>query len=153
MIVVSDTSCVSNLLTVGSVELLQSIFGEVVVPPTVEIELRRFHAQLPAWLRTVVPRDTVRVRLLTLEVDAGEAEAIVLAKELGADRLLIDEASGRAVAQREGVAVMGVIDILLLARRQGRIAKVRPLLDDLRSKAGFWISELVYEAAIGQAGE
>lgn len=153
MIVVSDTSCVSNLLTVGSVELLPSIFGEVVVPPAVQIELRRFHSQLPSWLRTVVPRDTVQVRLLMVEVDAGEAEAIVLAKELGADRLLIDEASGRAVAQREGVAVMGVIGILLLARRQGRIDKVRPLLDDLRSKAGFWISDAVYEAAISQAGE
>jgi predicted nucleic acid-binding protein len=57
------------------------------------------------------------------------------------------------VAQREGVAVMGVIGILLLARRQGRIAKVRPLLDDLRSKAGFWINDPVYEAAISQAGE
>ena len=43
MIVVSDTSCISNLLSVGQASLLPRLFGEVPIPPAVERELLRLH--------------------------------------------------------------------------------------------------------------
>jgi predicted nucleic acid-binding protein len=76
MIVVSDTSCISNLLTIGQAHLLAELFGEVILPPAVENELRRFHTVLPGFLKQVVPRDLEMLSRLKLEIDSGEAEAI-----------------------------------------------------------------------------
>jgi predicted nucleic acid-binding protein len=104
MIVVSDTSCISNLLTVGHAHLLADLFGEVIVPPAVENELRRFHTVLPGFLKLVVPRDLEMLSRLKLEIDSGEAEAICVASELQAERLLIDEKVGAdsGIARRIG---------------------------------------------------
>lgn len=71
MIVVSDTSCISNLLSVGLDSLLPRLFGKVLIPPAVEHELLRFHSSLPALLRRVVPTDEARLSGLRRELDPG----------------------------------------------------------------------------------
>ncbi len=72
MIVVSDTSCVSNLLTIGKADLLEKLFGEVIIPPAVERELRRFHSAIPAFLRTVVPTRNDLLARLSRELDSAK---------------------------------------------------------------------------------
>jgi len=153
MIVVSDTSCVSNLLSVGQVSLLPRLFGEVLIPPAVELELRRFHADLPDFLKTVAPTDQARIHRLLLELDPGEAEAICLARELKADRLLIDESVGRAVALREGVAIIGVVGILVAAKRSGFLTAIGPVLQRLETEAGFRLSQSLKADALRAVGE
>lgn len=153
MMVVSDTSCVSNLLTVGQADLLPRLFGEVIIPPAVAHELRRFHADLPDFLTVSAPSDTARLAQLSRELDAGEAEAICLARELKADRLLIDEKRGRAVALREGLAIIGVVGVLLTARQKGLIPSVTILLHRLECEAGFRLSPSVKAAALAAVGE
>jgi len=64
MIVVSDTSCISNLLSVGQDSLLPRLFGEVLIPPAVERELLRFHPSLPVFLKRAVPTDEARLSWL-----------------------------------------------------------------------------------------
>ena len=61
MIVVSDTSPLSALLTVGEADLLLKIFHEVVVPDAVRNELLRGHSTLPAWLRVQTVKDRAKV--------------------------------------------------------------------------------------------
>lgn len=95
MIVVSDTSPLTALLTVGHAELLPKLFGAVVIPPAVAAELRRSHAQLPDWLEVRALSASNQAAIYARSVDRGEAEAIALAQELQADRLLIDERKGR----------------------------------------------------------
>ena len=153
MIVVSDTSCVSNLLSVGQASLLPQLFGEVLIPPAVERELRRFHVNLPDFLLTVTPTDQVRLQRLLRELDPGEAEAICLAHERKADRLLIDESVGRAVALREGVAIIGVVGILVTAKRRGLLADVAPVLQHLETEAGFRLSQSLKAEALRAVGE
>jgi uncharacterized protein len=82
MIVVSDTSCISNLLTIGKADLLEKLFGEVIIPPAVEKELRRYHSAIPVFLKVVAPARIDLVARLSRELDSGEAEAISLACEL-----------------------------------------------------------------------
>jgi predicted nucleic acid-binding protein len=55
MIVVSDTSAISNLLAIGLEGILHDLFGEVLIPPAVELELMRWHSELPTFLSVVVP--------------------------------------------------------------------------------------------------
>lgn len=153
MIVVSDTSLVSNLLNIGRESLLPQIFGQVLIPPSVERELLRFHRELPDFLKRVAPTDQVRLSRLRGELDPGEAEAICLACESKADRLLIDESLGRAVALREGVPIIGLVGVLVLAKQRGLLVSIAPLLQQLEQVAGFRLSQSVKESALRAVGE
>ena len=102
MIVVSDTSPLAALITAGAADLLPHLFQEVVIPAAVRDELPRSHSRLPSWLRVETVMNQVQLRQFSQIVDSGEAEAIELAKELHADRLLMDERKGRRLAAQEG---------------------------------------------------
>lgn len=153
MIVVSDTSCVSNLLSIGHVSLLPRLFGEVLIPPAVERELVRFHTHLPDFLKPVAPSDRDRVLRLRDELDEGEAEAICLACEMKAGRLLIDERVGRAVALREGLAIIGIVGVLVTGKRTGLFASIGPVLEQLENEAGFRLSQPLKLEALRSVGE
>ena len=130
MIVVSDTSAISNLVDVGHIELLQQLFGRVIIPSAVADELTRGRVIVPDWVEMRQVHDRARVRVLEHEdeLDLGEAEALVLAVEVRADRLLIDEEQGRAVAERMGLRYIGVLGLLVEAKRRGHLVAVRPVV-------------------------
>jgi uncharacterized protein len=153
MIVVSDTSPITALLAVKQVDLLKQLFNEVVIPNTVETELLRTHPILPAWLRVQPLQNSVKANLYERKVDRGEAEAIALAEELHADHLLIDERKGRRLAQQQGVPVVGLLGVVLLARRAKLISSARTLLEELDAKAGIYLSDELKNAALKTVGE
>lgn len=153
MIVVSDTSCISNLLSVGQASLLPRLFGEVLIPPAVEDELLRFHSCLPDFVKCEAPSDQARLSRLREELDLGEAEAICLACEVKADRLLIDETLGRAAALREGLAIIGVVGVLVAAKQSGFLSSIGPVLQQLENEAGFRLSQSLKADALRAVGE
>ncbi len=153
MIVVSDTSALTSLLQIGRVELLAQVYSEVFIPEAVRNELLREHPTLPGPVRCQPVANQAEVRRLLQELDAGEAEAIVLAKELKADDLLMDETLGRRVATREGVHVIGLLGVLLEAKGRGLIPSVRQLTEELEHKARFRVSSSVKEIIFRAAGE
>jgi len=90
---------------------------------------------------------------LRTRVNIGEAEAITLAVEVKADRLLIDERLGRQAAKDSGLKITGVLGILLLSKRQNLITAVKPIMDNLRSQANFRISSQLYADVLHEVGE
>src|SRR5882757_7991742 len=106
MIVVSDTSPVTALVTIGRADLLVLLFGEVLIPEAVNRELLRTHPKLPDWLRVQPLLHQEKADGYAKTVDRGEAEAIALAQELNADHLLMDERKGRRLAREQGLAVV-----------------------------------------------
>lgn len=162
MIVVSDTSPISSLFLAGYLQLLPDTFGRVVVPERVFEELlvleRDFgHDLAPlknaAWLEVRTVQVSVTLQQMRQTLHEGEAEAIMLAKELQADYLLIDEQEGRAFATAEGLRVVGVLGVLLEAKNRGRIQSVKIAVDELVAKSKFWVSEKVYLQVMKLAGE
>ena len=161
MIVVSNTSPVTNLALIGRLDLLEQLYGALMIPDAVWQELVVKGAHLPSaqqierasWLsvRTVTNRELVLS--LRQDLDAGEAEAIALAMEMNADLLLIDERIGRESAQYLGVPYMGLIGVLVQCKQRGLIPQVRPIIDALRLQAGFWISDALYQRVLHDAGE
>jgi predicted nucleic acid-binding protein len=67
--------------------------------------------------------------------------------------LLIDERRGRRTVERLGIPIVGLIGVLLIAKRQGLITQLRPHLDSLRNTAGFWISTALYDRVLWDSGE
>ncbi|HEX5219762.1 MAG TPA: DUF3368 domain-containing protein [Verrucomicrobiae bacterium] len=153
MIVVSDTSAITSLIQIGRATLLQQLYGQVLIPSAVHVELLRTHPQIPAFLEVKSAANRALVKQLTAELDPGEAEAIVLAKETNADLLLIDEKLGRQIALREGLHITGLIGLAVDAKHRKIISSVRELVARLETEAGFRVSENVKAEAFRLAGE
>ena len=153
MIVVSDTSPLTALLAVNESDILPQLFSEVIVPGVVLEELRRCHPVLPDWVKAREVSDKrAAVRLANL-VDEGEAEAIELAKELQADLFLINERKGRWLAVEEGVPVIGLLGVVLLAKRRGLVLSARRLMEKLRHDAGIYLAKDLLDKALATVGE
>lgn len=159
-IVVSDTSPIRALKHLDLLELLSTLFTRVILPPAVVVELARGTGFLPPiavadypFFETVFPFGQVELEQLLESLDQGEAEAILVATEMRADAVLIDEDDGRRIAQARGLRTIGTIGILLEAKLMGHIVAVRPLLDVLRAELKFFISRPLYEKALQLAGE
>lgn len=153
MIVVSDTSAVTNLIGVHRIEILRDLFGGVTVPPAVHDELMRQHVSLPDFVHVKKLAIRQRTAPLATELGPGESEAIALAIELKADFLLIDEKLGRAAAEQLGVPVIGLLGVLLLAKKHGLIPSVGEVIEQLTHDAGFYLSTEVKSRALSLAGE
>jgi predicted nucleic acid-binding protein len=163
VIVVSDTSPLSGLAIAGHLSLLQQLYGQVVTPTAVAEELKRGgqedarinQARSLAWIEVRQPIDRTLVETLQADhnLDRGEAEAIALALKLSADELLIDERLGRREVTRLGLSITGWLGVLLVAKRQGVLAAIRPVLDVLIAEAGFRVSSQLYTEVLIAAGE
>ena len=139
--IVSDTSPLSYAHQIGLLPVIHALYGDMVIPPMVERELLSApeqHAGFEWWrIRIVPPRATAQVEELMRELDRGESEAIVLALELNAELLLIDERTGRDVARRMGIRRTGLLGVLLEAKHCGLIPAVTHSLDRLVSHTSF----------------
>ena len=156
MIVVSDTSPIINLAVINQLELLHHLYGEIYISQAVydEIAIKGIGQpgydqlnKLP-WVKIHEVSNRNLVEALTLELDEGEAESIALAIEKQADLLLIDERKGRNIASKFGLKYVGLLGCLIEAKHSGKVSSLKPLLDDLISKAGFWISSELYKRVL-----
>jgi uncharacterized protein len=153
MIVVSDTSPITSLMRVGELNLLFQLFGEIVIPVEVHSELLRKHSEVPKWIRVEAVQNVSLALAFRNVVDPGEAEAIQLAKELRADRILIDDYQARLLAEREGLQIVGLIGVVLIAKSKGIVLSARTVLTRLQSEGGFYISSDILEDALKTVGE
>ena len=93
MIVASDTTPISSLLKIDRLNILESLFQSVIIPPSVKEELvvgfaddtklKKFLSS--SWVQIIHPKNLIEVKRLLSSLDDGESEAIVLAKELHTD--------------------------------------------------------------------
>jgi len=161
MTVVSNTSPLTNLAAIGQFDLLHRLYGEIVIPEGVWVELNAFGKRWPgsdeveaaSWIKRHPVRDQVLVAALRRDLQRGEAECIALATELSASLILLDEKEGRHTAQQLGLRVLGVVGILLAAKSKDMIDCIRPAVDALRQQAGFYLSDALYLETLKQSGE
>lgn len=161
MIIISDTSPIANLILIGRLNILQDLYQHVIIPPKVKSEiqaLKSFGVELnefehAAWIEVKIPGNSYEVNSLLSKIDRGEAEAIVLAEELSINWLLIDERLGWAVAKARGLQTVGLLGILLKAKEVGIVSEIKPIIEDLQTKAGFWVGEKLVERVLRIARE
>lgn len=153
MFVVADATPLNTLIRLGLVDILPRLYGQVVIPPAVQIELshpgapkelRDWMEALPSWLIVRAPADPHRVQVS----GAGEREAIALAVELKADFLLADDKEARSVSRRLNIPVTGTVGILELAAVSGSI-ELEPVFEKLR-RIDFFIEEEVLQMILAR---
>lgn len=151
--VVSNTSPITNLLSVGQISLLKLVYGEIVIPQAVKIELESYHGSVVfeslSWLKCMHVRDRSGV---VSALGKGEAEAIVLAQEVRANLLLIDDYKARKEAEKRNLIVKGLLGVVQSAHQLGYLNLVKPLLDSLITN-GFRVSEELYLRVLEESGE
>jgi predicted nucleic acid-binding protein len=161
VIVVSNASPIINLAAIGQLDLLYSLYGQIFIPDAVHAEIVIRGSGLPGahevatatWIEARSITNNAALRSLTLLLDPGEAEVILLALEMQADLALLDEKLGRRVAKRLGLDVVGLLGILLEAKHKNYVPRIRPLVDELVTTARFRISRALYEDVLRAAGE
>jgi predicted nucleic acid-binding protein len=160
MIVVSDTSCISNLLLIGQIDLLQKIYSKIFIPLTVYNEILMLeksgrdlsYFKSRNWV-IIEKNFTRKISLLPPKnIDAGEAEAIDLAIYIKADRILIDERKGSVLAKKLGITTIGLLGILIIAKKNHLIVSVKDLLYQLIEN-NFWLSNELYNTVLKSANE
>jgi uncharacterized protein len=156
--VVSNATPVISLLKISQLDILRELYSEVLVPNAVfqEIEAgknKTYYQDLSKlnWVRIVDIRNTSALKYF-LELDAVESEAIVLATELEADLLIMDEKLERFHAKHAGLKVTGTIGVLIKAKKLGFVKTLKPLLHELARK-GVWIKDDLMSEVLKEAGE
>lgn len=155
MVVVANAGPLISLARIEQFALLHQLYTTVLIPIAVYAEVAESEGNRPGtevlraadWVQVVEVQDRTAVELLRERLDQGESEAIVLALERQADVLIIDELRGRRVAQGQGVKHIGTIGTLVVAKRQGLIEAVTPLLNAL-ILAGFRMDKRLYQTAL-----
>lgn len=157
MIVVSDTTAISNLVQIGKLNLLQNLYGEVIIPESVYKELQILidlnivskEDLRKNWIKSKQVKDNSEVSKLLDRLDIGESQAIIMGIELSADYLLIDEKEGRLVALEKNINIIGTLGVLIEARSKKLITSVQEEMDKLRH-IGFWISDNLYQKIVAE---
>lgn len=134
MTVVSDTSPIIALSSIGYIDLLNQLYDTITIPNAVFHEITK--QNLPGcnevnslnWFKRTSIKDNLKAVSLEMELDIGETEAIILALELKAGLLLIDERKGKLIADKFSIKNIGVLGILIEAKYKKLIPSVKPLL-------------------------
>ena len=153
--VVTDSSCLIGLAQVSFFQLLKALFSEVYIPDAVYDEVvikgkgeagseETESAAKEGWLLKKPVNDELAVNALTTILGKGEAEVIILCKELGLDCALIDERAARDMAGLMNVNTMGVLGIIDLAIEKGFSVDKKKIVDQLKD-VGFRISDKLYK--------
>jgi predicted nucleic acid-binding protein len=137
MIVVSNTSPLTNIAAIGHFDLLRLLYQQIHIADAVWDELHADKQQWPgtlevnqaAWIKRTSVHNHALVVALQRDLDRGEAETIALAIE------------------------QIIVGVLLEAKTQAHVQAVQPLLDRLRSEAGFFLSNEIYHLALELAQE
>ena len=158
MLIVCDTSPITNLLQIGQLNILHSLFKQIVIPESVYNELMYYEDQKNeierrSWIIVKSVKNFKKLELLELQLDKGEAEAIVLAEELSADMIVIDERKGRKIATEYGLRIIGLLGILISAKREGYIDLLKPYLEKLVFDVGFRINKNLYQRVLQEVDE
>jgi uncharacterized protein len=148
--VVADTSPLVALHQISLMRILPALFGVILIPPAVAQEA--ISVNLESWIEIRSLQREIPPAVLQAEVDLGESEAISLALEVQASRLIVDDLQARRLATSLGLTIIGTTGLLLAAKQKGLIPAVSEPLNDLL-RLGFYLHPDLHRNALVRAGE
>jgi predicted nucleic acid-binding protein len=154
-IVIVNSTPILALHEIGRLEILKELYTEIIIPDAVRREVTVKDANTlggSAWIHVAPITNLTAKELFTTSLHDGEVEVMLLAKERGADLVVIDDGLARRHAKYLKLTVTGTVGVLLRAKGSGVIKAVKPILDDLIA-CGFYLSNDVYKEVLRLAAE
>lgn len=151
MSVVADAGPLIALDKIGLLSALYDLFDELIIPPAVAGEIAPT-VQAPPWIAQRPLAQPIDARVLAAALGPGETEAMALAMELAMRPVLIDELAGRRVANALSVPIIGTPGLLLVAKQEGIVGALAPMVRRLLA-TGFFASPSLVNAILLRAGE
>lgn len=164
MKVICNTSPIIGLVSINRLSLLWQLFDEVVIPQAVYQELcadTKKHSSEIQEIEECINQGKISVcqiensqivKAMYGKLHYGELEVIVGAKEQNLTLAIIDEIAARKMASEFLVDTIGIMGILLLAKKKGIIKEIRSDMESLRMN-GYRISDKLFEQTLRKAGE
>ncbi len=158
--IVSNSSPLIHLGKINRLELLKEQFQVITIPEMVHKECivegrGSEEAKLikeADWIKVLKAKNRRLVTLLQADLDAGESEGIVLALEMEADLILLDDADAREKARHLGLKITGTLGVILKEKLRGNLHSLKETLMDLK-ETGFRISKSLETRLLIEAGE
>ena len=157
--IVVNTSPWISLSVCGQNSLLERLYHGVYLPMGVRDEIMAGGRQGigirelegSPWIKIGRVSDIEKIKFLH-ELEQGEAEVIILAKEKGINYVMIDEKVARMQAKVLGLNVIGTLGLLLKAKKEGLLSSVKPSIGKLL-ESGIWVKEEIARGILIEAGE
>lgn len=157
--VISNTSPLVYLHRLEQLQILETLFGEILVPNAVIQELERgqeLGKDVPnvlnyLWVKQISVTIPEILQEL-IELGAGELEVLALALEHPHSLVILDDQLARQTAMMSDIKLIGTVGILLLAKTKNLISEIAPLLEQL-PRVGFRLHEQTKLDALRLAGE
>ena len=158
--IISNATPLITFARISQLPLLQKVVGSLVIPVGVAQEISAYQSTQPGsidlgqepWIETRPISSDQQVSLLLPTLDRGEAEVIALALELSPRLILMDELTGRKVAESLNLKVTGSVGVLIRAKGLGYITMIKPYLQQMK-EAGIYFSERFIQAVLNQVNE
>ncbi|MEQ8464069.1 DUF3368 domain-containing protein [Coleofasciculus sp. E1-EBD-02] len=158
--IISNATPLIAFAKINQLSLLRQIVGNLTIPDAVAQELSDYtqnktgfiDLEQETWITIQTITAKEQLALLLPSLDRGEAEVITLALEKKANLVLIDELTGRKVAESLNLNVSGSVGILIKAKQLGEIEAVKPFLDAML-KQGIYFSQRFIDAVLQLMGE
>ena len=163
MIVISDSTPLIHFGTIERLDLLQAMYGQVFITGAIYREVVTegvalgktdaflIEKEIGSWIKIVNPKDDPGEICSRYRIHIGEAEAILLARELDADLILINERDGRRAAKKTGIEVKGTIGVISDCIRK-RFLTVEAAVEIMAffgaNPYEFWIDPKIIDVAI-----
>lgn len=158
-VVISNTSPIFYLNKLGYLNLLERLYGEIVIPYAVLEELEegeKAGEDVPEiseykWMRVRHISVPSHIKIIP-DLGKGEAEVLALALEEKEHLLIIDDSLARRIAKLQSLKFTGTAGILLKAKKEGFINEVEPILNQLKD-VGFFLREDMIANILKLSGE
>ena len=153
MVVVFDSSAWIFLSKLGIIEHGISLFSQAVVPRFVEEEIAGRNDEASFALKKQLKSGTIKivvaksfrfVNALRKRLGKGEAEAIVVALDIDADFVILDDHAARSIAMQLGLSVKGTLGIIRKLMEAGKYSSDLPVLYENLRNMGFWVKENLF---------
>lgn len=153
-IVVSNSSPIILLHKIGQLNLLKNLYGKIYIPRAVYTEVCVEQNILASfkWINVIDIQNVGVKSFFKTNLHDGEIEVIILATEMSADLLILDDLLARKYAQHIGLEITGTIGVLLALKNMNIIEEVKPIMKQLLS-IGMHIDKGLYDEVLASANE
>lgn len=158
-VVIVNTSPLFYLHRLGCLNILEKLYGEIVIPGAVVDELnegKKVGEDVPEitnykWIKVKDVTIPAFIKIIS-DLGQGEAEVLALACEEKEPLVIIDDEIARKIAKLQGIKLTGTAGVLLKAKTNNYIPEIKPVLEKLR-EVGFYLSDRVIAEVLKISGE